>query len=384
MTKKTKILFTHNTAMWYRIPFFRQLSKIYDLDLTFTHMDVIKDVYDTEVTDRIEGLEDVNYTILKNSHGFARGLIKKSLSNTDVVIGGSWDSIQELTETVVLHTVAAIRKKPFIIWREDWDWQKKDTLKEKILEKIIKYLSNHADAILVPGLLHREYFQNKIGIKGEKIFIMPNVSNISGYDENCIKTKTRTVLYVGRLIVRKGVKYLLEAYKDIDLEDTQLVIIGTGPEEDNLKQYVRDNKIRNVTFTGKIENDKLKKYYAESSLTVIPSINEGMADPWVFVLNEAMYYSNAVIATNAVGAGPDMIKDNGYIVEERNSRQLKEAMNKILTDDSLRKKMCKKSRKIIENEFQYHNMTDGFNKAIEYVKQKKDVKKREGKELKKN
>ena len=34
--EKTKILFTHNTAMWYRLPFFKQLAKIYDLDLVFT------------------------------------------------------------------------------------------------------------------------------------------------------------------------------------------------------------------------------------------------------------------------------------------------------------------------------------------------------------
>lgn len=368
MTKKTKILFTHNTAMWYRLPFFRQLSQIYDLDLVFTHMNVIKDVYDTEVTNNINGLEDVNYTILENSHGFAKGLIKKALSNSDIVIGGSWDSIQELIETIILYTITTIQKKPFIIWREDWDWQKKDTIKEKILEKIIKYLSNHANAILVPGVLHKEYFQNKIKVKSKKIFIMPNVSNISGYDKDKIKTKTKTILYVGRLIPRKGVKYLLEAYKDIDLEDTQLFIIGTGSEEDKLKQYAKDNKIRNVTFTGKIENNKLKEYYTKSSLVVIPSINEGMADPWVFVLNEAMYYSNAVIATDAVGASKDMIKGNGYIVEEKNSSQLKEAMSKILTDDILREKMCKKSREIIENEFQYSNMIDGFNKAIEYVK----------------
>ena len=39
--EKTKILFTHNTAMWYRLPFFKQLAKIYDLDLVFTHINVM-------------------------------------------------------------------------------------------------------------------------------------------------------------------------------------------------------------------------------------------------------------------------------------------------------------------------------------------------------
>ena len=77
--EKTKILFTHNTAMWYRLPFFKQLAKIYDLDLVFTHINVISDVYESDISSKIKGLEDVDYTILDNSHGFARGLIKKGI-----------------------------------------------------------------------------------------------------------------------------------------------------------------------------------------------------------------------------------------------------------------------------------------------------------------
>ena len=77
--EKTKILFTHNTAMWYRLPFFKQLAKIYDLDLVFTHINVISDVYESDISSKIKGLEDVDYTILDNSHGFARGLIKRHL-----------------------------------------------------------------------------------------------------------------------------------------------------------------------------------------------------------------------------------------------------------------------------------------------------------------
>ena len=154
----------------------------------------------------------------------------------------------------------------------------------------------------------------------------------------------------------------------MNISDTELIIIGTGPDEEKLKEYVKKNNMKNVVFTGNIENNQLKKYYNESCLVVIPSINEGMGDPWVFVLNEAMYYENPIIATDAVGAAPDMIKDNGFIVEEKNSTQLKEAMLKILSDDKLQDMMSKKSRKIICEKFQYSNMVDGFNRAISYVK----------------
>lgn len=371
MVKVMKILFTHNTAMWYRLPFFRQLSRIYDLDLVFTHINVIESIYDEEVSNQIKGLEGVNYTILPNFHGFARGLFSKAKNRYDVTIGGSWDTLQELIETILLFTITKVKREPFIIWREDWDWEKEDSIKEKMLNIIIKYLCNHSDAILVPGTLHKEYFQNKLEVPEDKIHIMPNVSNITGNaDLKKKKHPTKKILYVGRLIKRKGVIYLLEAYNKLDINNTELIIVGSGDEEEKLKGYVRDNNMKNVHFTGKINNKELERYYNESNLVVVPSINEGMGDPWVFVLNEAMYYYNPIIATTAVGAACDMIKGNGFIVPEKNSDALKEAIERVLTDDILEDEMCIKSRKIIDTQFQYENMVNSFNNCVKKSKKK--------------
>lgn len=194
---------------------------------------------------------------------------------------------------------------------------------------------------------------------------MPNVSNINGTaDINKKNHKNKKILYVGRLIERKGVKYLIEAFKDLKRDNTELIIVGSGEEEKKLKDYVQKNEIRNVLFTGKINNEELEKYYNESNLVVIPSINKGMGDPWVFVLNEAMYYYNPVIATTAVGAAPDMIKDNGFIVPEKDSAPLRDAIEIILSDEKLEKNMAIKSKEIIDNEFQYSNMINAFITAI--------------------
>lgn len=369
MVKVMKILFTHNTAMWYRLPFFRQLSEIYDLDLVFTHINVMESIYDEDVNKKIEGLEGVNYSILPNSHGFARGLLSRATKRYDATVGGSWDTLQELIESLFLFAITKIKREPFIIWREDWDWEKEDTLKEKGLNIIIRFLCNHSDAVLVPGTLHREYFHKRLNVPSEKIFIMPNVSNINGNADLSQKNHSiKKILYVGRLIERKGVNYLLEAYKKLNLENVELIIVGSGDEEEKLKQYVKDNQLKNVTFTGKINNEELERYYNESNLVVVPSVNEGMGDPWVFVLNEAMYYYNPIIATTAVGAAPDMIMDNGFIVPEKDSDSLKEAIERVLTDEKLEREMCLKSRKIIDTKFQYPNMINSFKDCIKKVK----------------
>lgn len=369
MVKLMKILFTHNTAMWYRLPFFKQISQIYDLDLVFTHINVIESIYDENISKEIKGLEGVNYTILPNSHGFAKGLLSKARNRYDVTIGGSWDTLQELIESIFLFAITKIKKEAFIIWREDWDWEKEDTLKERGLNIIIRYLCNHCDGILVPGTLHKQYFQNRLEVPADKIHIMPNVSNIQGNaDLNQKKHSTKKILYVGRLIERKGVMYLLEAYNKLNIKNSELIIVGTGDEEEKLKEYVKDNNLKNVTFTGKINNKELEQYYNESNLVVVPSVNEGMGDPWVFVLNEAMYYYNPVIATTAVGAAPDMIHGNGFIVPEKDSDALKNAIERIFADEELEYKMCLKSKEIIDTQFQYSNMVNSFKETIKKVK----------------
>lgn len=372
MVKLMKILFTHNTAMWYRLPFFRQISQIYDLDLVFTHINVIESIYDEDVSKQISGLEGVNYTILPNFHGFARGLLSKAKNRYDITIGGSWDTLQELVETILLFTITKLKREPFIIWREDWDWEKENTLKERMLNVVIKYLCNHCDAILVPGSLHKEYFHDKLEVPNDRIHIMPNVSNITGNaDLNEKKHPTKKILYVGRLIKRKGVIYLLEAFKKLDMDNAELIIVGSGDEEEKLKGYVKDNNMKNVRFTGKINNKELEKYYNESNLVVVPSVNEGMGDPWVFVLNEAMYYYNPIIATTAVGAACDMINGNGFIVPEKNSDALKEAIENVFSDEKTEREMCLKSRKIIDTQFQYENMVNSFTECVKKSKKKR-------------
>lgn len=365
MDKNTKILFIHNTAMWYRIPFFRKLSEKYDMDLIFTHFDVINTIYNEDKNKKIEGLEDVNYEILENTHGYAKDLTNKLNPSYDVIIGGSWDTLPELIETIQLQRKAKKLKIPFIIWREDWDWTKNKSIKQKALNYMIHKITTNAEAILVPGSKHKEYFIN-LGVKPEDIIIMPNVSNIEGSNNTQPNEEVKTILYVGRLIERKGVKYLLEAFKQLEdkYNNLKLVIVGEGDQENSLKKQATGN----VTFTGKIDNNKLKNYYQKANIVVVPSTDDGMGDPWVFVINEAMSYSKPVVATNAVGAAYDMIDGNGFIVDQKNPDQLASAIEKILTDEKLEKSMGVKSKKIINENYQYSNMIDAFNHAIKKVR----------------
>ncbi len=373
----TRILFIHNTVMWYRIPFFRALADIYSVKYLFNHPDISQTLYGVETTPEIEGMDGVDYQIMSNHLGIAWGLIKKAWGDYDILVGGSWDSIPEIVESIYYLTVAWLRRKPIILWREDWAWE--DTsLKSKLIRPLIKWMIRTSSAIVVPGSKHQEYFL-QLGSRPEKIFIMPNVSNQALHEDDSQRSEDLTedlnlegkkiILYVGRLIKRKGVQYLLEALSRIQSEDAILLIAGEGEYRKELEGMVRELELDDkVIFTGNVPQEELNSYYMLSDLVVVPSITYGIGDPWVLVLNEAMYFKNPVIATDAVGAASDMIHDgeNGFMVPEKDASALAQCMDKILEDDNLTHKMGLESYKIIQERFRYVNMVNGFESAVRY------------------
>ncbi len=154
------------------------------------------------------------------------------------------------------------------------------------------------------------------------------------------------------------------------MKDVILVIVGEGESRSELKELSESLGISDkVEFVGQVKNEELSSFYLLCDICVIPSITYGLGDPWVFVLNEAMYFGKPVIATDAVGAAFDMIENdkNGFLVPEKNSDAIYEAMKTILSDEDLEKSMGKRSRKIIEEGFQHENMVNGFKIAIDYV-----------------
>ena len=383
----TKILFIHNTAMWYKRPFFKRLSEIYDVKFVFTHIQVCKDIYGVEISEEIEGLEGVNYKVLKNyfnfikPHGVAFGVIKEAIGDYDVLVDGNWDSLSEIIEMMLYFTIAKIRKKPVVIYKENW-YCKEISLKRRIREMIIlpfvKFIVRNSNAILVPGTKSKEYFVS-LGSSPDQIFIMPNASNISVKEEDYVTKEKlkeklnigtkKVVLYVGRLVKQKGVDYLIKAFAKLrkERDDIVLVIVGGGECRDELKLLAKNLNIKDrIFFVGYIENELLPPYYLLCDIFVMPSIP---MDTWGFIVNEAMYFGKPVIATDAVGAAFDMIKDgeNGFMVPEKYSDALYGAMKKILSDPELEERMGKESKRIIEEGFRYEHMVDWFREAIEYV-----------------
>lgn len=152
-------------------------------------------------------------------------------------------------------------------------------------------------------------------------------------------------LFVSRLEGRKGVKYLLEAYRMAKKECPASRLILVGPGERSRREYarwVRAVKLEDVIFTGRVSYADLPRYYHTADVFCIPAVGQ---ESFGLVLLEAMAAGKPILATNIEGyAAVVSDKTDGILVRPRDARSLADAMIALANDKSLREEMGSKGR----------------------------------------
>jgi len=198
-------------------------------------------------------------------------------------------------------------------------------------------------------------------ITDKKIEIVPFSSTIGHYEARVSDEKE--ILFVGRLVERKGVKYLLQAMAKIQRSiPHHLYIVGDGPDREELEQHAKDLGLcERITFTGYITNKALAQRFKQASFFVLPAVfdKKGDIEGLGVVLIEAMAYSKPVIASEAGGI-VDVVQDNvnGYLVPPGDADALAQAMKKLATDDQLRTQMGKKAKQIVDEKFNWDTIVN--------------------------
>jgi glycosyltransferase involved in cell wall biosynthesis len=146
----------------------------------------------------------------------------------------------------------------------------------------------------------------------------------------------KKLLFVGRLVEKKGLMYLIDALPLILSKHSEatLTIIGEGPEKKPLLRRVSEIGIENqVTFKGAIKNASLPGYYQDSDIVVFPSVvaNDGDREGFGLVLVEALGCACAAVVTD-LPAMRDIVTDgcNALVVRQKDVRQIADAVNRLL------------------------------------------------------
>lgn len=377
MKGQKKLLFITNKAPHYRLPLFNKLSKQQNTTFLFTNEEKhIKDLKAKQII----------------SKGVGCGKLKINMGLIKEISEGGYDFVfmlppdaSHLINNYLLYFACKKETIPFIFWTERWQYFQ-TPFKDKLSNFFHKFLLRRAHKVLVAGKKSNEWVK-LCEVKKSNIIIAPNASEIAYNKEKMKKVKKalikkynlknkRVILYLGRLISRKGIRYLIEAFSKLKNKNTVLMIVGGGDfyklgensVEFELKKQVDELNLKNkIIFTGEIEHSKTAAYYSLADIFVYPSITENISEPWGLTLNEAMQFGLPVVSTTAVGAAYDLIENgkNGFVAEEKSSDGLRKVIGKILNDDKLRTVMGRESKRKIRTGHGYDKMLDGFLEAIE-------------------
>jgi len=148
------------------------------------------------------------------------------------------------------------------------------------------------------------------------------------------------ILFVGRLVERKGVRYLIDAARQLPRERrARVVIIGDGPERQALEAQVRRDGLGDrVQFRGRVPDADLRRAYASASVFVLPSVldSHGDTEGLGVVLLEAMSYGVPVIGSS-LGGITDIVQHEktGLLVPPGDASALAAAIERLARDPGL-------------------------------------------------
>ncbi|HAQ1483716.1 TPA: glycosyltransferase family 4 protein [Enterococcus faecium] len=179
-----------------------------------------------------------------------------------------------------------------------------------------------ADEIIVLSESVQNYFED---IYGRKTRFIPNgvkkieIKSAGLITEKYGLTKDSYILFLGRLVPEKEIRYLIEAFKDVQT-DKKLIIAGGSSDTDEfaneLKELAKGDE--RIIFTGFVQGQELEELYSNAYIYTLPSDLEGMP----LSLLEAMSYGNCCIVSN-ISECTEVVEDKAMIFKKSDVSDLK-------------------------------------------------------------
>jgi glycosyltransferase involved in cell wall biosynthesis len=199
-----------------------------------------------------------------------------------------------------------------------------------------RLLLRAADVCIAPSTLAARRFV-ECGVDDSRVFHAPYLTPAFQHvDQPPRRSDTGQirVLCVSRLIERKGIHHLLDAFRQacVLVPNLRLQIVGSGPEEERLRHLARD--LRNIEFLGFVDQPDLLTLYADADIFAFPTLD----DPFGMVLAEAAAAGLPAVASPFAAATADLIRhgETGFSVDPRDPSELADALVTLAQDPERR------------------------------------------------
>jgi glycosyltransferase involved in cell wall biosynthesis len=218
------------------------------------------------------------------------------------------------------------------------------------VKPILRRTLQNADALTAISDDCRHHALNA-GAFDERISVIMNGADLRRFspleaeaETTAAPAEALTVFACRQLFPRKGIRFLIQAAATLRgrYPGIRLVIAGDGFERPELERLAAELGIADVTtFLGWVPNEDLPKYFRSAAVSVIPSLEEGFGIPAA----EAMGCETPVIASDAGGL-PEVVEHEvtGLIVPRGDANALAAALDRLLGDPALRRRMGKAGR----------------------------------------
>jgi glycosyltransferase involved in cell wall biosynthesis len=247
------------------------------------------------------------------------------------------------------------------------------------------------DGFLAIGTANARYYR-AMGVPDRKIFMAPYAVDNDRFiaaaqqtpgDRAAMRTRlgirgaAPAILYAAKFQRRKRAADLMAAFQILrsEFQDLNLVMVGSGEVERELRSMVAELRLENVSFPGFVNQAELPRVYAACDAFVLPSENE----PWGLAVNEAMCAGLPVVVSQQAGCAEDLVEDgvNGATFKAGDVAGLAAALRPIIADAGLRTRYGSASRAKIET-WSYRECGKGLRDAIQAARLRCDRAGREG------
>jgi colanic acid/amylovoran biosynthesis glycosyltransferase len=237
-----------------------------------------------------------------------------------------------------------------------------------------KKLARCVSKVVVPS----QFLKNRViehGFDEEKIQVIHHGVDLSKFKRTSSEIDPVNVLFVGRLIMRKGLNYLISALAKVKQEfpDVTLTVVGDGPDRELFEQQAQRELGEGFEFLGFQPHDVVRDAMSKACIFSLPSITmpTGECETFGLVFIEAQAMGVPVISFKSGGI-PEVVVDGktGFLCEEGDVSGLAEKILVLLKNQSLRNKMGAAGADWVKSMFDLNQQTAELEKLYDGILQK--------------
>jgi len=280
-------------------------------------------------------------------------LAMRSLKPSDIFVGTSSTSLHTLRAAKQFGAVTIIERASSHISFQDRNLEEEYNkcgikipayqFDPRVTEKeLCEY--EEADYVFIPSSFVKKTYLD-FGYPAEKLVQIPYGVELSQFKQIPKEDNIFRVIFAGASRLIKGVHYLLQAFSELDIPNSELLLIGSVNDE--MKPFFKkyEGKFRCI---GHIPQKDLYKHYSQGSVFVLNSIDDGFG----YVIPQAMACGLPVICTTNTG-GPDVVREgkDGFIIPIRNVEALKNKLMYLFENPGICRQMGQSAKERVAEGF---------------------------------